>query len=216
MRVSAGLLSCLIFAGPTWACQSNDLLLPSDASKRQKSLSDRILDRGLRPDPDPATQEDIALALSEVVITGHAPKLRLIVTNGSPTLAKGAARALARIRVLRESDRQKTLQECAKSETNAFVAAECSRLQQGDVAPAALKSTKEIVSLLESDDPERRRSGLRQLLASSLATAGDERLESALYHRLDDPDARVRVLTSAVFLRRSLVTSPFATEESAR
>jgi hypothetical protein len=116
--------------------------------------------------------------------------------------------------VIREPDRQKTLQECVKTETNSYVQAECARLLSGEVRSPLTKPTKELVALLESDDAEQRRSGLRLILNSSQTAPGDDLLESALYHRLDDPDTRVRLLTSALYLRRSLVVSPFAIEES--
>jgi hypothetical protein len=199
-------------------CPSNDLLLPNEAPRRQLSLAERILERAIRPDADPAVQADVALALSEVAVPGQIPQLRIVVSNDHPVLCRAAAQALVRIRIARAPpQRASILQECVKTETNQYVKDRCASELLPKAPEPAKPELAPIVSRIEADDVEVRRSGLRQLLAApGLATRADDRLESALYHRLQDPDARVRLLTSAVFLRRSLATDPLATDFASR
>ena len=64
-----------------------------------------------------------------------------------------------------------------------------------------------MIDLVDSKDAESRRAGLRRMLASPEG-AIDEALDGRLVHLLADGDARVKILTQAVFLRRSLVHDP--------
>jgi hypothetical protein len=197
--------------------------LPAEHPARQRMLGERILARLYHLETTaPGERGDVALAIAEVVMPTEAPRLRLAVAGDDPTLAQGAALALARILDRREG--AVGLATCARSDTNPFVRSACLRelaveqpqLARGIEAPGVAgtpwlsgHTLRPVKPLLDSDDPEQRREGLRILLTVPQAEkAGEPRLENALVHALSDKDARVVLLASAVFLRRSLRVSP--------
>jgi hypothetical protein len=154
------------------------------------------------PANDPPAREDGALAVAEIAVPGYAPRLRLLVAGDDDVLARGAAKALVRIRLMRENDRQATLAECTKTETNRWVREECARQMAGSPEASASPSAAEVLPALRSGGAEERRAALRRLLAGS--SAPDGATQEGLVHLLKDDDLRVRLLTEAVFLKAAL------------
>lgn len=228
----------LVFAGLWTAailgCEEKPVLPPGHPA-RQRTLSERLIaeiPRAKHRSPD--ERADVALALAEVVMPTQAGRLRLAVAGDDPVVAHGAAVALARI--IRRREGGGALITCWEEDTNPFVRTSCldelrlvdpkglatlvaavdgqwkpelfarkAELLAEVVQPPAARP---VVPLLESDDPEQRREGLRLLLTLPTAGEGESRLESGLVHALTDPDGRVVMLASALFLRRSLSVSP--------
>jgi len=198
----------LLLALGTWACSSPDPL-PTATVARQLDLAGRIImDLGKLPKGDVGAAEDGARAVAEVAVAGYAPRLRLLAAEDDAALARGAARALVQIRLLRAPDRVPTLAECVRTETNAFVRDECRRESAGPIAdPPSAPAVR--WALLDDRDAERRRSVLREWLdsRSKERVALDGPQAERLVHRLEDGDLRVRLLTQAVFLRAALAPS---------
>ena len=191
------LVALLALAG----CKPTDPF-PSDPERRKLTLSESVLRDALSLGKDPAHEADAALALAQVSLSAHAPRLRLIVAGDSPVLAWGAARALVRILRAREEDDASALATCAKSESNEYVRGACREAQSQEALRADLQR---IASALESKDRVQRREGLRALLSLEDPFAVPHpRVDAALLHLVQAEDADVRLLATAAFLRRSL------------
>ncbi len=202
------------------ACHSTPAI-PKSPVARQHVLGERILVALAHAKSEsPSARSDLGLALGALVLPTQAPRLRLAVAGDDPSLAAGAAVALARITSRR--DGQLGLLDCARHDTNSFVRAACGaklrqvapslalKLPPPPAAPSApLPSARDVSTLLESGQPRQRRAALRLLLTVPGADRrGDARLQRDLVDALGDADAQVALLASALFLRRSLALSP--------
>jgi hypothetical protein len=197
-------LPVLVFA----ACTAESPAAPPvTPASRQLDLGGRIFTEIPKLPADPGAQGDGGLALAEVSIPGYAARLRLFVAGDSDPLARGAAEALVRIRLIRQPNRDATLAECVKTETIRWVREACAR-QMSPAQPVAPVAPTELLPQLDSADAESRRRGLRRLLASYRGGPLDPSVTGRLVHLLKDDDLRVRLLTDAAFLKSSLNVDP--------
>lgn len=183
------------------ACRSEPA--PPPPETRPLDLAERVLAWVTRLDgADEQTRADAALALGEVAMPVHAPRLRLLVAGDDETVARGAAIALVRILHLREPSPE-ALDRCVREETNDLVRAECDR-HRGP--PPASIDPDPLRNALSSGDPVRQRAALRALLRDPGIPPPS--LDAPLVHALRSNVAAVRHLAEAVLLRRSLADAP--------
>lgn len=194
----------LVLACVIAACESPEARLPSDQPGRQRVLSEQVLRDAVALAPTDGDSARIALA--QVRVPAHSPRLRMLVSGDQKDLARGAAEALVSIRLRREGYAPTALLQCVTEETNEFVRSACFTRQMAKRGPLEMEA---LVDGLTSRSDEERRTALQALLdRPEESWPAHPRLDGAVVHLLDAKDPAVRLLAGAAFLRRSIAVAP--------